>query len=157
MIKKFDEFVNEGLISDYKKQEEAKNKEVSEGEKTFVLDTLKRFDEIDLPFVFTCKNCTIISDSVDEGKVPDFREKTFKFKDLKEDSFKDIHISSRSLLRISNEDSEWLKKDGEYKNIWKSIHKWFEKRFEKEELSFDNKVKVERLVEWKNDIKKELF
>ena len=158
MIKKFEEFVNEGLISDYKKQEEAKNKEVSEGEKTFILDVLKRFDEIDLPFVFTCKNCAIISDSVATDKVPDFREKTFRFKDLKEDGSKDIHISNRSLLRVLDKDSEWLEKDVQYKNIWESIYKWFEKNLEKDEISFnDGKIRADELIERKNDIKKELF
>ena len=159
MIKKFEEFVNEGLISDYKKQEEAKNREVSNGEKTFVLDILKQFEEIELPFVFTCKNCAIISSSVDKDKVNEVveRNKIFAFKELKEDSFKDIHISSRSVLRILDKDSEWLGKDVNFKNIWESVYKWFEKRFEKDEISFNGKIKVEELIDYKNDIKKELF
>ena len=159
MVKKFEEFVNEGLISDYKKQEEARNKEVSESEKTFVLEVLKQLDEIDVPFVFNCKNCAIISDSVDKDKVGGFieRNKIFKFKELKEDSFKEIHISNRSILQILDKDTEWLGKEESYKNIWESVYKWFDKKYEKEERSFSGKVKVDKILEWKNDIKKELF
>ena len=84
MIKKFEEFIEEGLISDYKKQEDAKNKEISDSEKNFVLEVLKQFDEIDVPFAFICKNCALISDSVNEekGKVITDRDKVEKSRQL---------------------------------------------------------------------------
>lgn len=156
MIKKFDEFVNEGLISDYKKQKELMNKEISSSEKSFVFDVLKNLGEVGVPYVFTCKNYAVISKTVNEAKVNDLREKLTTYLGLEKDD-KNIHITENSILEIIKEDDERIKPDIDYKNVWKSIYKWFEKKYEKNDLKFEGKIKVRNIIDWKRDIKKEVF
>lgn len=156
MIKKFEEFVNEGIITDYQKQVEIKNKELSRGEKKFVLDLINKLHSVDMPFAFTCKNCEIISTNVDEDKLGPIRNRVYNTDELVNISEKDIHVSSMSAITIFDDGADEVKTN-EYKNIWKSIYKWFEKRYEKEELSFDGTITAGRILEFKKDIKKELM
>lgn len=158
MIKKFEEFVNEGLITDYKKQKEAENREISTSDKKFVLDVLNKLDEVEMPFVFVCKNCGIISnESVDKSKVEVDREKIHTLKEALDFDISEIHITEKSVLMLLDDDNEWLAEDTDYKNIWSSINKWFDKAFEGIGKEFDGKVGVDNMISLKPDIKKGLF
>lgn len=157
MIKKFEEFVNEGLISDYKKQKEAESREVSNSDKKFVLDVLQKLNEVEMPFVFIGKNCAIINGSVNKDKVAIERNKIHNIDEALDMDSNDIHITEKSVLQLLDEKSEWIADGLEYKNIWNSIYKWFDKAFEKMELKFAGKIKVCDILDLKADLKKELF
>lgn len=157
MIKKFEEFVNEGLISDYIKQKEAESREISASDKKFVFDFLNVLDKVDMPFIMVCKNCGIINDTVNRDKLDIDREKIHTLKEAMDMEPTDIHISEKSILIILDDGDEKIKYDGDYKNIWKSIYKWFDKKYEKMELEFSGKIRVSNIIKFKNDIKKELF
>ena len=157
MIKKFEEFVNEGLISDYIKQKEAESREISASDKKVVFDFLNVLDKVDMPFIMVCKNCGIINDTVNRDKLDIDREKIHTLKEAMDMESTDIHISEKSILIILDDGDEKIKYDGDYKNIWKSIYKWFDKKYEKMELEFSGKIRVSNIIKFKNDIKKELF
>ena len=157
MIKKFEEFVNEGLISDYIKQKEAESREISASDKKFLFDFLNVLDKVDMPFIMVCKNCGSINDTVNRDKLDIDREKIHTLKEAMDMEPTDIHISEKSILIILDDGDEKIKYDGDYKNIWKSIYKWFDKKYEKMELEFSGKIRVSNIIKFKNDIKKELF
>lgn len=157
MIKKFEEFVNEGLISDYKKQIEAANKEISGADKKFVFEVMGAFDEIGLPFVLTCKNCMVYNENVDidHKYLKDKREKKVKFSEV--ESLDDIHVTDSSILEFATNSSSWVKPGYKHKNLFFDIFKWFKKKYNDDGKDFGGAIRVDRMIEYRVDIKKDIL
>jgi molybdopterin-biosynthesis enzyme MoeA-like protein len=130
MLKKFEEYINEGLISDFeKKQEEVSSKILLDESKQFILDFLRKMNKVGC-------SCSVIVELNDKNIViytgtpegiPEMWEK------FKSDSIENISDEQflKSVIRrkdlVEFEESDSTRKN---KLLNRSIIKWFKERFD---------------------------
>jgi len=170
MLKKFEEYVNEGLISDFqKKQEEVSSSVLSEENKQFIIEFLRKMNSVNFPCICHFSNCSVCS----------IERYNFDRKSIGEDIYKELksinHIKDSFVENIKikrNDIIEFSEKFEKNKLLNNAILKWFNERFDtwKEENPIkvrksDGKVyekpntfmRVGFLLDYKDEIIDEIF
>ena len=163
MLKKFDEYVNEGLITDFQKEQEKETNtkkgmdvELSDDDKAFVLEFLRKLDSVGFPCVlvpgwFDGDKKTYVSTNgwgiADYFKGRKWKHQpVFKHVDEIEDSYF-INKELRRVNRILFPDDMNISEFKENKVVCKAINDWFNKKFEewkKENHMSEKESKLEK-------------
>ena len=172
MLKKFEEYVNEGLISDFqKKQEEVSSSVLSEENKQFIIEFLRKMNSVNFPCICYFSNCSVSSIGLSK-----FMMKEYNFNVDNYDKYKSIeHIKDSFVEEIKikrNDIIEFSEKFEKNKVLNNAILKWFNEKFDtwKEEhpikvAKSDGKVyekpnkfmRVGFLLDYKDEIIDEIF
>ena len=170
MLKKFNEYIEEGLISDFqKKQEEVSSNVLSEENKQFIIEFLRKMNSVNFPCICYFSNCSVCS----------IERYNFDRKSVGEDIYKELksinHIKDSFVEKIKikrNDIIEFSEKFEKNKVLNNAILKWFNERFDtwKEEHPIkvkrpDGKVderpnkfmRVGFLLDYKDEIIDEIF
>ena len=170
MLKKFNEYVNEGLISDFqKKQEEVSSNVLSEENKQFIIEFLRKMNSVNFPCICYFSNCYVCS--IEKYNLDREFVDNDIYRELK--SINDIKDSFVEKIKIKRNDIiEFSEKFEKNKVLNNAILKWFNERFDtwKEENPIKGKRpggKVEErpnksmsvgfLLDYKDEIIDEIF
>ena len=187
MLKKFDEYVNEGLISDFQKKQEKETNakkgidvELSDDDKAFVLELLRKLDSVRFPCVLVpgwfedykrvcvCTEASGILTYFKNEKDKMKYQPTLKYVGHIEDSDfmkKGLWRKTRILFPDRMNISEFKKNTV----VCKAINDWFNKKFEewKKENPVSEKASEKEkenphmrlgfILDYKNEIIEEIF
>ena len=179
MLKKFDEFVNERLISDCeeKNNQRVKSNGLSDSDKEFFIDFIKKLGSVEYPMCWfsTSSRLFVLSFKDDNyafyHQVKDENSEFFNHSDSKHrigitnienflDKHPDFEVSlKKDFLIFPNEDT--ISKVKRNRFLIKSINNWLQKRFE-DWCGIDKKKKnrgisIEFLIDIQDEIREELY
>ena len=170
MLKKFDEYINEGLISDFeKKQEETSSEILMDESKQFILDFLRKMNKVGCSCSLIVEsNKTVVYTGTPEGIPETWKNvKNHSIENISDEHFLKSEIKRQDFIEFEESDS--TRKN---KLLNRSIIKWFKERFDtwsnehpKKKRYGDGKAKtvpysnmcVGFLLDNKDDIMDEIF
>ena len=178
MLKKFDEYINEGLISDFEKRgnERLKSNGLSDSDKEFFIDFIKKLGSVEYPICWfsTLSRCFVLSFEDDNftfyHQVKDEHSGLFNHSDSKSriritniekflDKHPDFEVSLKDFLIFPNEDT--ISKVKRNRFLIKSINNWLQKRFEDwcgiDKKKKDKGISIEFLIDIQDEIREELY
>ncbi len=178
MLKKFDEYINEGLISDFEKRgnERLKSNGLSDSDKEFFIDFIKKLGSVEYPMCWfsTSSRLFVLSFKDDNyafyHQVKDENSGLFNHSDSKSrigitnienflDKHPDFEVSLKDFLIFPNEDT--ISKVKRNRFLIKSINNWLQKRFEDwcgtDKKKKNKGISIEFLIDIQDEIREELY
>ena len=178
MLKKFDEYINEGLISDFEKRgnERLKSNGLSDSDKEFFIDFIKKLGSVEYPmcwfstslrwFVFSFKddNFTFyhqVKDECSEFFNNSDSKSRIRITNIENflDKHPDFEVSLKDFLIFPNEDT--ISKVKRNRFLIKSINNWLQKRFEdwcgEDKKKKNRGISIEFLIDIQDEIREELY